>query len=271
MTASIATERLSAAPRSPRLAGLRPLVRKEITEWIRGRRAWIVLTLSTLFMVLTAANAWIVTRIAAALPPEVDPPDLPTSMAAVDNLAAAFGTQIFVIAAIFAVTSLIVRERESGTLAWVASKPVSRGAIWLSKWSAASGVLVATAVLLPLAITAAVTVLLYGPLDVAMVAPLVLGASAIVVFYAALGLAAGVVMPGQPAIAATGFLVFALVPALAGLIPLPIEPFLPTSILGWSAGLATGQAVGWVTPVAWAVGTGLLVAVAVRRMQRIEL
>ena len=50
-------------------------------------------------------------------------------------------SQIFVVAAIFAVASLIVHERDTGTLAWVASKPVSRGSIWLSKWISSTAIL----------------------------------------------------------------------------------------------------------------------------------
>ena len=125
MTASIA-QRPVAASAFGRFAGLRPLLRKDITEWMRGRRAAVVFALSTAFMVLTAANAWIVARITEGLPSDVEPP-APGSLVPLDNLLAAIGSQIFVFAAIFAVASVLVRERESGTLAWVASKPVSRG------------------------------------------------------------------------------------------------------------------------------------------------
>jgi ABC-2 type transport system permease protein len=272
MTASTITEdRPRAAVASPRFAGLGSLVRKDITEWRRGKRAWIVFTITALFMVLSAANAWIVTRIAEGLPADVDPPDLPASMAPLDNLLAAVGTQIFVLAAIFAVASLIIRERESGTLAWVASKPVSRSSIWAAKWLSASGILIVSAVIAPFALTVVAVAALYGMPELMPVVLMAIGASAAVVFYAALGLAAGVVLPGQPAVVAVGFMAYALVPALLGLFPIDLAPFLPTSILAWTAGLAGGQAVGWVTPVAWAVGTGLLVAVAIRQMRRAEL
>ena len=63
--------------------------------------------------------------------------------------------QIFVIAAIFAVASLIVQERETGTLAWVASKPVSRGSIWLSKWISSTAILAVAAAIVPLVVTTA--------------------------------------------------------------------------------------------------------------------
>ena len=254
-----------------RFAGLKPLVRKDLTEWLRGRRGVIVLAVTSLFMVLTAANAWITTQIANALPPDVDPPDLPTSLAPLDNLMLAIGSQIFVLAAIFAVASLIVRERESGTLAWVASKPVTRDAIWVSKWVSAGAMLALAAVLVPVAITTVAVVALYGVPDMLPVAIVAAGGVATVVFFATVGLAAGTVMPGQPAIAATGFIVFAVAPMVAGLIPLPIGPVLPTSILAWSVGVASGADVGWVTPVAWLLWTAGLGALAIARMRRLEL
>lgn len=271
MTASIHPARLVAGAADRRFAGLGALVRKDTTEWRRGRRAAIVFAISTAFMVLTAANAWINQLIIAALPEGVDPPDLPLTMAPLDNLLAAISSQVFVLAAIFAVASLIVREREGGTLAWVASKPVSRSSIWLAKWLSSSAILTVSAVMAPLAITFVAVVAMYGPPAVAPVVIVALGASAMVSFYATLGLAAGTVMPGQPAIAATGFGVFALVPVIASLVPLPVAPFLPTSILGWSVGAATGADVGWVTPLAWAAGTALLAGLAIRRMNRIDL
>lgn len=272
MTAStIATDRAAVAPSYGRFAGLGALVRKDTTEWLRGKRAWIVFVVTTLFMVLTAANAWINQFMIENLPADVDPPDAPISMAPLDNLVGAIGSQIFILAAIFAVASLIVRERESGTLAWVASKPVSRSSIWLAKWISSSAILAVAAVFAPIAVTAGAVVVMYGAPDVAPVVIVALGAAAVVAFYAALGLAAGTVMPGQPAIAATGFGVFALLPVVASLIPLPIGPYLPTSILQWSFATAGGLDAGWVTPLAWAVGTAALVGFAVRRMGRMEL
>lgn len=271
MTASIVSERPLAAPSFGRFAGLTALVRKDVTEWIRGRRAWIVFAISALFMALSAANAWLITNIRDSLPPDMGPDALPVSLAPLDNLLAAVSAQVFVLAAVFAVASLIVRERESGTLAWVASKPVSRGSIWVSKWLSASGILVVSAVVAPIVVTTIAVTLLYGLPDPATVVIVTIGAAAAVAFYTTLGLAAGTVLPGQPAIVAVGFMVFALAPAVVALIPLPVEPYLPTSILAWSFGLASGADVGWVTPIAWAAWTGGLATLAIRRMGRLEL
>jgi ABC-2 type transport system permease protein len=270
MTASILSDRPSVARSAGRASGLSVLVRKDATEWLRGRRAGVVLVVSTLFMVLAAANSWITARIIAALPPEMDPPDAPASLAPFDNLLAAFGSQIFIVAAIFAVASVLVHERESGTLAWVASKPVSRDAIWLAKFVSASGVLAITSVLVPLSITTAVVVALYGAPPVGAVLLIAFGGVAAVVFFAALGLAASTVVPGQPAVAAVGFGAFVLVPLIGGIVP-ALGAVLPTSIVAWAVGAGMGAGVGWVTPVAWAIGTAALVAIAIRRMRRLEL
>lgn len=270
MTASISFNTIATRPATfGRLSGLRSLLRKDATEWVRGRRAWIVLIVTTAFMTLSAANGWISAQIVAGLPAGVEAPTF--TLSPTDNLLVAISSQIFVLAAILAVVSLIVAERQSGTLSWTASKPVSRSAIWLSKWLSASGILALTAGLLPLAATTAVVVVLYGAPPIELVAGGLLGIIGMVVFFAALGLAAGTVMPGQAAIAATGFGVFAVVPALTGLIPVSVAPFLPTSILSWSLEAAAGMDAGWMTPIAWAAWTSLLVAFAMRRMSRLEL
>ena len=268
MTASIVT-RASAPAAAGRRTGLSALLRKDTTEWLRGRRAWVVVAVVTAFMALTAANGWINAAIAAQLPEGTEAPEF--SLAAADNLMMAVGAQVFVLAAILAVGSLIASERQAGTLAWVASKPVSREAIWMSKWISASAILGVTAVAIPMAVATGLAVVLYGAPPVGLVLGLVAGMVAVVTFFAAVGLAAGTVMPGQAAITATGIGVFAMVPLFASVLPFDITPYLPTSMLTWFAGVATGMPVALATPVAWLAVTGVLVAASLRRMSRIEL
>ena len=69
MTASIATDtrHIDARPARP-MAGLRALVRKDLGEWTHGNRAAVVLIVTSLFMTLAAANAWINTWIVANVP-----------------------------------------------------------------------------------------------------------------------------------------------------------------------------------------------------------
>ena len=92
-----------------------------------------------------------------------------------------------------------------------------------------------------------------------------------VAFIVAVVLAASTAISNQPAVAAIGFGVFFLPQLIAGLFPVDIGPFLPTSILPWAMGLATGADVGFVTPIAWAASTLALVAFATWRMDKLEL
>ena len=105
-----------------RLPGFGRLTSKELTEWRRGKRAWVVFLVSTSFMVLAAMNAWIVAQLA---PLQSEPVPIP-SQDPLLNLAGAVSSQIFLIVAVFATMALLAAERESGTLSWTASKPVSR-------------------------------------------------------------------------------------------------------------------------------------------------
>jgi ABC-2 type transport system permease protein len=268
MTAAIAT-RASAPAAAGRFTGLRALLGKDTTEWLRGRRAWIVAASVTAFMILTTANGWINATIAAQLPDGEQVVEY--SLVAADNLMLAVGAQVFVLAAILAVGSLIAGERQAGTLAWVASKPVSREAIWSSKWISASVILGVTAVAIPMAVSTGLAVVLYGAPPVGLALGLVAGMVAVIAFFTAIGLAAGTVMPGQAAISATGIAVFALIPLFASVLPFDVSPYLPTSMLTWFAGLATGMPVSWATPIAWLAVTGLLAVASLRRMSRMEL
>ena len=192
-------------------------------------------------------------------------------LVAADNLMLAVGAQVFVLAAILAVGSLIAGERQAGTLAWVASKPVSREAIWASKWISASVILGVTAVAIPMAVSTGLAVVLYGAPPIGLALGLVAGMVAVITFFTAVGLAAGTVMPGQAAISATGIAVFALIPLFASVLPFDVSPYLPTSMLTWFAWLATGMPVSWATPIAWLAVTGLLAVASLRRMSRMEL
>lgn len=271
MTAQIISgARVAPRPADRRLAGLGALVRKDATEWVRGRRAWVIAIVTTAFMALTAANGWITNQIAANLPEGAAVPEV-GSMAPLDNLFAAVGAQVWVLAAIFAVGSLIVAERQAGTLSWVASKPVSRSAIWISKWLSATGMLAVSAVVVPVAATVGAVAVLYGMPSPVTVAGLVVGMIAVVGFFVAVGLAAGTILPGQPGVIAAGFGVFGVVPILTAILPFDVTPLLPTSMLTWVPTLLAGEPVSIVTPVAYAVTTAAVVAFSLNRMARLEL
>jgi ABC-type transport system involved in multi-copper enzyme maturation permease subunit len=277
MTASIISSRrqVSAALGDRFLPGVGALVRKDLGEWIHGSRAVIVLTITALFMALAAANSWIQAWVVANVPEAAQAAAggagpkifvLPW-----DNLASGVASQIFLFAAVFAAMSLIVRERESGTLAWVASKPVSRSSIWIAKWISASAALFVAAVVLPMAITVAVVGVLYGLPSMAAVAVTTLGMGAAIVFLVAVALGASTFVANQGAVAGISFAVMFVPGIIAGILPFDLAPFLPTSILAWSMGLVGGANVGVVTPIAWALGLTAVVAFSVRRMDGLEL
>jgi ABC-2 type transport system permease protein len=256
-------------PVHARFAGTRALARKEIAEWRAGRRVWVIAGATALFMALAAANSWINAVIIANVP-GAEVPDVPISLAPLDNVMAAVGSQIFVLAAIFGTMSLLVVERDRGTLAWVASKPVSAGAIWVAKWATASVVVAAAAGLLPLAITAAVAGVLYGMPAVGSIVAVAGGVAAAIVLFTAVTLAASTLVWNQAAVAAIGFVAFLVPGVVAGILPVDVEPLLPSSILGWSVAVATGADAGIVTPIAWAIGVAALVGFAAWRMERLE-
>lgn len=248
-----------------RLPGFGRLTSKELTEWRRGKRAWVVFLVSTSFMVLAAMNAWIVAQLA---PLQSEPVPIP-SQDPLLNLAGAVSSQIFLIVAVFATMALLAAERESGTLSWTASKPVSRAAIWLSKWASATGALWLLGGLIPLAAAFATAVWLYGSPSVAAVAIMALGIGMSIGLVVAISLAAASFLRSQAAVAAVTIAAIFLPDIIAGIIP--IREFLPTSILSWSILTAAGEPVGAWTPVAWAIGMAVLILIGVKRLERIEL
>jgi ABC-2 type transport system permease protein len=267
MTASTITAAASAG--TPRLAGIGALVRKERMEWFRGRRAWVVAIVTTILMVLTAANAWINMTLRGAFPAEETADLEPLSMAVMDNIGMAVSAQLFMVVAILALSSLVVRERESGTLAWVASKPVSRSSIFAAKWIAATAMLAIVAAIVPLGITAALAVPMYGSPDGMGLVAMGAGMIALLVFYAAVALTLGTVFASTAAVAGVTFAVFSI-PLFIGFIPVVMQ-FLPHSIIGWFTGLASGADVGFITPISWAVLTVAIGAIGIRRINRLEL
>ncbi len=270
MTASI-TVPARTAGRVPadRLFGFGPLFRKELREWAHSKRIWVILAVTTVFMILTSANAainsWIVANV-----PDVTVSDRPISLDPTTNFLAAVSTQIFVIVAIFAAMSLLIGERDRGTLSWVASKPVSRSAIWMSKWAAAAIVVSIVAGIIPMAATFGLVAVLYGSAGFAAFLFAAVGVAASITFMVAVVLAASVVIPNQAAVAAIGFAVFFLPQILVTLLPVDISPLLPLSITAWAMGPVLGADMGFITPIAWAVSILALAWFASWRMERLE-
>lgn len=265
MTAIVSTPVSADASSVGFLTGFSGLVRRELTEWRRAHRSWMVLLFSTLFLTLAALNSWLQT----VLPPEVTEGAEPPNFDPVMSLIGPISTHVFVIAAIFAVLALITAERESGTLAWTASKPVSRSAIWMAKFASASGVMYMLAAALPLAATVALVTVLYGAPPMTTVAFVAIGMAMIIVLYMAVALAASTVVTSQAAVGAIALGVLWFAPMLGTFLPDPTV--MPWAILDWSVRLGVGQPASLIAPISWAVTVVALIAISLRRMERMEL
>ncbi len=271
MNATVNTALASAAvPSAPRLPGLGNLVRKDVREWLHSRRLWIVLGVSAFAFVGTAANAWINAWARANLPAEpgqVPPREL--SLAPMDNLLLALGTQFFLIAAIFATMSLLLSERESGTLAWTVSKPVSRTSVLLSKWLTATVLLWITAVVVPAA-TAATVAALYGPPDLGATVLIGIGLLIAIAVFVAISIAAAVVVPSQAGVAAVGLAMLLVPPLIVGIVP-ALAPLAPTASVDWALRVALGGSASLLVPIATIGWLALLFIVSKVRFSRAEL
>jgi ABC-2 type transport system permease protein len=255
----------------PRLLGFGNLVRKDVAEWVHGKRPWIVLAVTASVFALTAANARITEWAARSFP--ADPGDGPAKVLSVqplDNILVAIGTQFIVLVAIFATMSLLLAERDSGTLAWAISKPVSRTSVLVSKWLTSTLILWVAAVVIPLTFTTALVTVLYGLPDLAVVIALGLTLITVPAFFVAVALTAATFVPSQAAVGAIGVAIFAAPQIVGGVVP-ALTPFFPGSIFDWAVGISTGGPASLVTPVAWLVGLAVLFVLAQRRLNAMDL
>ena len=233
-------------PRGAALLGFGTIVRKELQEWVRGRRG-LVVALSAmaigLFTVLIPFIVKATDRMGTA-------PDF--SMDPTANVLIGWGTgtitfQAFLV--LLASVSLMTVERDRGTLAWTLTNPVSRTAVLAAKWTAAVLVLGAISIFLPLGLQVVVAFFAYGGLaNIPLIVAFGLLYLAVPAFYVALNLASGTVVPSTAGVAGVGFLVMFLPTLLAPVLP-SIADFSPTSIHAWAYALVTGGEVAWTLPL----------------------
>lgn len=251
------------------LLGLGNIFRKDILDWRRGRRAWTVAIVTSGVMLAAVAGSRLQAYLQTVVPAQPGDPVGPITLGPMENFLAGIGTQFFVFAAIFATASLLIAERDSGTLAWTISKPVGRGSVWISKWLSASIALWITAVVIPVIVSFVAAWGLYGMPDARAAVILAIGLGAVTSLYAAVTLTASTFVPNQAAVAAIGLAVMFVPDLLTGVLP-TLRSVFPTSMLPWTLGLAMGQDVPWETPLAWAIGIAVLAFISVRRLEATE-
>jgi len=266
-----AYERVTDRRGAGRLLGFGNLVRKDFLDWGHGNRTWIVAAATTAVVVLGAANVAINQWVLRNFPAEAgDGPAAIMSVLPIDNLLAGIATQFGVLAVIFATMSLLIAERDSGTLAWTISKPVSRTSVLVSKWLTATLVLWVAAFVIPIAITAGLVTVLYGAPDLPVVVSLGLAVITVPAIFVGITLVASTFVSNQAAVGAIGLLLFIL-PSIAGGIVPATTPFFPTSIFGWAVEVSTGGSISFVTPAAWAIGMAVLFVLGRRRLADMDL
>lgn len=238
-------------------AGFRTFFRKEIAEWWHSRRAGILLlATSALFSLATLGSQLdnIGGDGSVAKQGSVDP----TTNALVPWLT----PMALSLIAIVTVTSVLVSERSTGTLAWSLTKPVSRSAVLLSKWLAGTAMYFVFGIVVPMIVALGVATVAYGGVpDLARVATVAVPMILLPTFYLGLSIAVGSITSSYAAVAGVSF-AFLMVPAMAGAFPpRPLLEALPSQIGNWVAGVATGAPVSAVAPLGWLVGIALVAVV----------
>ena len=214
--------------------GFGTFFRKEVREWVRGRRAIVVGSVALASALFTTVIQYVVGETGAHAGP-------PLSMDPTYNVLVGWAGQTFAILVLLASMSLLSAERDRGTLAWSLTLPVSPTSILFAKWLAAIVVLAVVAVVIPLSASVAVATVVYGGLpDLATVGLFAVLYLAVSAFYVALALALSTAVKSTGGIAGIGFLVMFLPSVIGALVPV-IGELSPTGMGSWAIAIATGQ------------------------------
>lgn len=234
--------------------GFGTVFRKEVAEWIRGRRALIVGIVSVSSAVLGTIIPYIV--------PKDSPGAAALTMDPTVNVLMSWSGLTFQIVAVLATMSLVSTERDRGTLGWNLTNPVSPTSILAAKWSAAMLVYGVVGVILPLAISSVVATALYGSVPhLGMIGAFAALYLMVPAFFIGLMVALGSGLKATAGIAGIGFLVMFLPSAFGALIPI-VNEVSPTSIGAWAMATATGRPASLLTLGGWIVSMAVLVVAA---------
>jgi len=239
--------------------GFGNLLRKELGQWWGTRLWW--LQILTWVVILNGVTAIIMLDAAEGIDE------------AIKNFLL-MGAGAIGIGVVLTVQGSIVGEKESGTAAWVMSKPVSPSAFVLAKLIAHTVGFLVTAVLVPSfvfgiqAASLTSSPIAYGPFALA-----VLVMALAVVFYVALTLALGTIFDGRGPIAGIGVGLLLAGLFFKGMLPLPFVLVTPWLLGDVASGIALGSSLefnGAIPVVATAVTTSVLILTALWRFAREE-
>jgi ABC-2 type transport system permease protein len=244
-----------ASTRGGMFLGFGTVLRKEIREWVRGRRALVVGGVALASAIFTTVIPFIVGASGETGGP-------PLSMDPTANVLLGWGGSTVAVMALLASMSLLSGERDRGTLAWGLTMPVSPTSILAAKWVAAVVVFSIVAIFVPLALSSGISTVVYGGLpDLAKVGSFAALYVTLPAFYIALALALGTIVKSTGGIAGIGFVVMFLPSVIGAVLPIAAEAT-PTAIGGWAMAVATGAPASTLTLGAFLASMVILVIAA---------
>lgn len=233
------------------LLGFGTVFRKEVQEWMRGRRALIVGIVSVAAAVLATIIPFLV--------PKDSPSAAALSMDPTVNVLMAWSGLTFAIVAVLATMGLVSTERDRGTLGWNLTNPVSPSSILAAKWSAAVLVYGLVGVVAPLVVSTIIATIAYGSLpDLGTVGLFALLYLTVPAFYIGLMIALGSGLKATAGIAGIGFLVMLLPSGIGAMLPI-VNEVSPTSIGVWAVAVVTGGPASPLTIAGWVASMAVLV------------
>jgi ABC-type transport system involved in multi-copper enzyme maturation permease subunit len=239
--------------RNAMFLGLPTVLRKELTEWLRGPKALIVAGVSIAGAIFMTMIPFIAERSG-----ETEAAGLMTTDPTTNVLLGWTGQTVALIAVV-ATMALLSAERDRGTLAWTLTNPVSPTSVIAAKFIAAFVVFSVVAVVLPLAVSIVLATVVYGGLpNLTTVGTFALLFLTLPAFYIALTVGLGTAIKSTAGVAGAAFAVMFVPQILGGLLPVVAE-ISPTSIGVWALATAKGQPASTLTLVGWLVSMTVIV------------
>ena len=134
--ANVTPQQLNATPERRWLAGFLNLFRNENAMWWRTRRWLISVVVWTLLVNGILALALYAPVDETGPPPSADTVDPSNPVVLGTTLLLIVGGLTTAVGAVITMQGVVIDEKKSGTAEWILSKPVSRAAFIMAKWSA---------------------------------------------------------------------------------------------------------------------------------------
>jgi ABC-2 type transport system permease protein len=252
--------------------GLGNLLQGEYSAWFKSSRWWKQLIIW--FSIINVMMVIMIIASAKAAQQGDDGPPVLFMYGIFGGMFVAFGVMIIM-------QRVLIKEKQSGTAAWVLSKPVTRTAFVVSRLVVNSIAILLSSVLVP-------GVILYGTLglfsDLGWLSPLGFGAALVIVslhtfYWITLVLMMGTLVESSAAVMAVPMALFFFFWMGTGLLPILIylSPLLltfspaPDQMSALSVSLMTGQPVfSWWPLISTVVSCVIFISVAIRRFNRQE-